>query len=94
MAKHHLDTKTALSTVDPVWTRIRDEAEDIVQREPELATFIYSSVLHHDRLEDAVVHRIAERLDHSALSGDLIRDRKSTRLNSSHIQKSRMPSSA
>lgn len=73
MAKHHLDTKTALSTVDPVWTRIRDEAEDIVQREPELATFIYSSVLHHDRLEDAVVHRIAERLDHSALSGDLIR---------------------
>ncbi len=73
MAKHHLDTKTALSTVDPVWTRIRDEAEEIVQREPELATFIYSSVLHHDRLEDAVVHRIAERLDHSALSGDLIR---------------------
>lgn len=73
MAKHHLDTKTALSTVDPVWTRIRGEAEEIVQREPELATFIYSSVLHHDRLEDAVVHRIAERLDHSALSGDLIR---------------------
>jgi len=25
------------------------------------------------RLEDAIVHRIAERLDHSALSGDLIR---------------------
>lgn len=73
MAKHHLDPKTALSTVDPVWTRIRDEAEDIVKREPELATFIYSTVLHHDRLEDAVVHRIAERLDHSALSGDLIR---------------------
>lgn len=73
MAKHHLDPKAVLSTVDPVWTRIRDEAEEIVQREPELATFIYSSVLHHARLEDAVVHRIAERLDHSALSGDLIR---------------------
>src|SRR5271167_4665342 len=73
MAKHHLDQKTVLSTVDPVWTRIRDEAEEIVQREPELATFIYSTVLHHARLEDAVVHRIAERLDHSALSGDLIR---------------------
>ena len=49
------------------------EAEDIVRREPELASFIYSTVLHHDRLEQAVVHRIAERLDHSALSGDLIR---------------------
>ncbi len=73
MAKHHLDTQTSLSTVDPVWTRIRDEAEEIVRREPELATFIYSTVLHHDRLEAAVVHRIAERLDHVALSGDLIR---------------------
>ncbi|RTL49167.1 MAG: serine O-acetyltransferase [Bradyrhizobiaceae bacterium] len=73
MAKHHLDTKTSLSTVDPVWTRIRDEAEEIVRREPELATFIYSNVLHHNRLEDAVINRIAERLDHAALSGDLIR---------------------
>ena len=38
-----------------------------------MASFIYSTVLHHERLEDAVIHRIAERLDHSALSGDLIR---------------------
>ena len=73
MAQHHHDQKPALSTVDPVWSRIRDEAEEIVRREPELATFIYSTVLHHDRLEDSVIHRIAERLDHSALSGDLIR---------------------
>ncbi len=73
MAKAHLDAKSSLSTVDPVWTRIRDEAEDIVHREPELATFIYSTILHHDRLEAAVVHRIAERLDHAALSGDLIK---------------------
>lgn len=73
MVNPSFDPKPALSTVDPVWTRIRKEAEEIVAREPELATFIYSSVLHHDRLEAAVVHRIAERLDHSALSGDLIR---------------------
>ena len=31
---------------------------------------------------------------HIANNGELIKDRKSTRLNSSHIQKSRMPSSA
>ncbi|MBY0381915.1 MAG: serine O-acetyltransferase, partial [Xanthobacteraceae bacterium] len=73
MAKHQIDPKSALSTVDPVWTRIRSEAEDIVRREPELATFIYSTVLHHERLEAAVIHRLAERLDHAALSGDLIR---------------------
>jgi len=62
-----------LDRVDPVWARIRDEAEDAVRREPELASFIYSSILHHDAFEQAVVHRIAERLDHADVSGELIR---------------------
>ena len=35
-----------------------------------------------------------EGLLHARLAGELVTDRKSTRLNSSHIQKSRMPSSA
>jgi serine O-acetyltransferase len=65
--------KAGLDTVDPVWTRIRQEAEDIVRREPELASFIYTCVLHHDTLEKAVVHRIAERLNHSDVSGEQIR---------------------
>jgi serine O-acetyltransferase len=65
--------KPALDTVDPVWTRIRREAEEIVRREPEVATFIYSTILHHDTLEAAIVYRLAERLDHAALSGALIR---------------------
>jgi serine O-acetyltransferase len=65
--------KPALNTVDPVWTRIRHEAEDIVRNEPELATFIYSTILHHETLEAAIIYRLAERLDHAALSGELIR---------------------
>ena len=65
--------KPALDTVDPVWVRIRREAEDVVRREPELATFIYSTILHHDTLEAAIVYRLAERLDHAGLSGELIR---------------------
>jgi len=73
MAKVHVDAKAALSRVDPVWSRIREEAEEAARHEPELATFLYSSVLHHDTLEDAIVHRIAERLDHAALSAGLIR---------------------
>jgi serine O-acetyltransferase len=66
-------TRAALDTVDPVWMRIRREAEEVARREPEIASFIYSSILHHDTLEAAVVQRIAERLDHPAVSGDLIR---------------------
>jgi len=73
MAKPQLDAHPTLATLDPIWTRVRAEAEDIVRREPELATFIYANVLHHERLEQSVVHRISERLDHAALSGDLIR---------------------
>src|ERR1700758_683565 len=74
MAMHQINPQGAkLAALDPIWDRIRTEAEDIVRREPELVTFIYSTVLHHERLEDSVVHRLADRLDHSALSGDLIR---------------------
>ncbi|MEN3285924.1 MAG: serine O-acetyltransferase [Bradyrhizobium sp.] len=62
-----------IAALDPIWDHVRREAEEIVRHEPELATFIYSTVLHHERLEESVVHRVAERLDHSALSGDLIR---------------------
>jgi serine O-acetyltransferase len=65
--------KPVLDKVDPVWARVRREAEDIVRREPELATFIYSTILHLDTLEAAIVYRLAERLDHPALSGELIR---------------------
>jgi serine O-acetyltransferase len=71
MAQHQ--AKPALDTVDPVWSRVRREAEDVARREPELATFIYSTILHHHTLEDAIIYRLADRLDHAAVSGELIR---------------------
>ena len=48
MAQQQLKPVHRLDNVDPVWKRIRDEAEEVVRREPELASFIYSSILHHD----------------------------------------------
>jgi serine O-acetyltransferase len=73
MAHYQTRPAAVLDKVDPVWTRIRKEAEEIVRREPELATFLYSTILHHDTLEAAVVHRLADRLDRPDISGDLIR---------------------
>ena len=61
-----------LKTVDPVWAHLRREAEEIVQREAELAAFVMSTVLNHDSLEAAVVHRIAARLDHEVMPAELI----------------------
>src|SRR5215212_9123775 len=73
MAQQHSKSQVAIRKVDPVWAKIRTEAEDIVRREPEIGTFIYSSILHHDSLEAAVVHRVSERLDHADVSAELIR---------------------
>ena len=73
MAQQQLKSVRQLDKVDPVWSRIREEAEEVARREPELSSFIYSSILHHDAFEQAVVHRIAERLDHADVSGELIR---------------------
>jgi serine O-acetyltransferase len=73
MAQYQEKLRNSLDTVDPVWARLRREAEDVARNEPELATFIYTSVLHHDTLEAAVVHRLGERLDHPDVGGELIR---------------------
>jgi serine O-acetyltransferase len=73
MAQHRQKRVNALDKVDPVWSRVRHEAEEVVRREPEIASFIYETILHHDSLEQAVVHRMADRLDHPEVSGDLIR---------------------
>jgi serine O-acetyltransferase len=62
-----------LAPVDPVWARVRAEAEEIVASEPALASFVYATVLSHGTLEEAVVHRLAARLDHPDVPGDLIR---------------------
>jgi serine O-acetyltransferase len=72
MAQHR-SKRAVLETVDPVWSRIRHEAEEIVRCEPEIASFIYETILHLDTLEEAVVHRVAERLDHAEVSAELIR---------------------
>jgi serine O-acetyltransferase len=73
MAHQQTRLINALDKVDPVWGRIRGEAEEVVRREPELTSFIYASILRHDRLEAAVVRRVTERLDHADVPGELIR---------------------
>lgn len=61
-----------VESLDPIWSRLRSEAEALVAHEPALAGFVYAHVLNHGRLEDAVAHRIAARLDSSAFDGELI----------------------
>ena len=64
-----------LGNVDPVFTRLRQEAEEVARREPELAGFLFSTILNHETFESAVVHRVAARLDHQDVPAELIRQR-------------------
>ncbi len=73
MAQRQSRPNEAVQKLDPVWAKIRDEAEAIVRHEPEIGTFIFSSILHHDTLEAAVINRVAERLDHQDVTAELIR---------------------
>jgi serine O-acetyltransferase len=73
MAHPHSARVVGLARTDPIFARIRAEAEEIVRREPELAGFILATVLNHETLESAIVHRLAARLDHQEVPGDLIR---------------------
>ena len=65
--------KAPLPHADPVWARIRSEAEAVVRQEPHLAAFIHAAVLEHDALASAVVQRISDRLDHAVMTGTVIR---------------------
>jgi serine O-acetyltransferase len=61
-----------LEVVDPVWSRVRDEAEAIVHAEPHLSSFVFANILQLNSLEAAVVQRIASRLDHPDVPATLI----------------------
>jgi serine O-acetyltransferase len=64
--------REAVANLDPAWTRLRQEAEAAVEREPALTSFVLTSILNLPSLQSAVVHRVATRLGHPALSVDMI----------------------
>jgi serine O-acetyltransferase len=63
----------SVTPMDPVWEAVLSGANKIAAAEPALAHLVYTSVLNHERFEDALAHRIAERLDHTDVSADIIR---------------------
>ncbi|MCB1379774.1 MAG: serine O-acetyltransferase [Alphaproteobacteria bacterium] len=62
----------SLERLDPVWDRIRAEAEEIARHEPALGGFIFSLILNHDSFEEALTHRLAQRLGNADIGPDLI----------------------
>jgi len=58
--------ETAAASVvefDPLLTRLRAEAEEVLRREPELGGFVHPAILAQDSLAGVIAHRVAQRLD-------------------------------
>lgn len=72
MPQTRLEQQSRIGAVDPVWTRLRTEAEDILRAEPSLSGLVLSCILHQPSLEMAVSQRVSSRLDHKDVSGTLI----------------------
>jgi serine O-acetyltransferase len=63
------DTRSNVARVNPIWDQVRREAEETSAREPVLASLIYATILSEPSFEDAVCHRLAQRLEHSVDAG-------------------------
>ena len=63
-----------VASCDPVWDRLRHEAETIAEREPALAGFVHAAILKHERLENALSYHMAGKLGGEDLSPLMVRE--------------------
>lgn len=63
-----------VSSVDPIWTALRQQAEAMAGAEPSLAGFVHAIVLQHERLEQALSYHLARKLGGEDLSPLAIRE--------------------
>ena len=68
------EVKAKLVSVDPVWTRVCDEAVAAIKAEPLLGGLIHSSLLHHARMEQALAYRFSLKLASGEMSEQILRE--------------------
>ena len=56
------ETRAKVATIDPVWTRICEEARAALRNEPLLGGLVHSSLLHHPTMERALAYRFSLKL--------------------------------
>ena len=73
----HSETRLSewkLAELDPVWGRIREEAQEAVAEEPLLGGVVHSCVLHHQTIEQALAFRISLKLASPEMSEQILRE--------------------
>jgi len=66
--------QTSLTEVDPVWSRICQEAQQAIDAEPLMGGLIHSGVLHHASFAGALAYRISMKLASSEMSEQILRE--------------------
>lgn len=57
-----------------VWSQLRVEAMQAAAEEPLLASYLHASILHHDKIEDALSYHLAQKLGHGDLPALQLRE--------------------
>jgi len=57
-----------------VWAQLRVEAMQAAAEEPLLASYLHASILHHERIEDALSYHLAQKLGHGDLPALQLRE--------------------
>jgi len=73
IAKFNASAESRINSIDPIWDSVRREAEVAATKDPILTAFLYSTILNQESLEQAVIQRICERLDHDDIPANLLR---------------------
>jgi serine O-acetyltransferase len=67
-------THAALTQVDPVWHRIREEAEAAIAAEPLMGGLMHAGILHHSSFERALAYRTSMKLASREMSEQILRE--------------------
>ena len=67
-------TLARMTKLDPIWTRIQEEARDAIQAEPLLGGLIHSSLLHHPTMERALAYRFSLKFASGEMSEQILRE--------------------
>ncbi|MGL6209730.1 MAG: serine O-acetyltransferase [Paracoccaceae bacterium] len=68
------EVKSRVSTLDPVWQRVCEEASEAVRAEPLLGGLIHSGLLHHKTMEGALAFRFSLKLASGEMSEQILRE--------------------
>lgn len=68
------ETRAKLTAIDPVWSRICDEARVALTDEPLLGGLMHSNLLHHATMERALAYRFSLKLASGEIGEQILRE--------------------